>query len=131
MLEHLDIFTLPLAMLGTGYLVGCVRRRLRPQARPSTDLPPCDETDTPTQVLEEGIAVLMARLEPDLQRLNSFAPGFTGLVTETSLTVLVLEYILRDKGLIEPGEMEQALRLARTTVTAGARLGGTSTVGNA
>ena len=83
------------------------------------------------EVLERNMAELMHGLQPEFAEIHAFAPSFVGLMTETAVTVLVLEYVLRDKGLIAPGEIQDALRLARSMARAGGQLGSMTPAGRA
>ncbi|TMA46789.1 MAG: hypothetical protein E6J83_05775 [Deltaproteobacteria bacterium] len=66
-------------------------------------------TRTPAESLEEHLRVFMAQLGPDLDRLRRFAPRFVSLFTETALAVIVLEHVLRKKGMIAEHDLSDGL----------------------
>jgi len=100
MLTIVDTITLPLAALAAGSFIGLVRSRRRPAPPPPS---PAEEA------LELNLEAFMSALGPDLDRLRDFAPRFVELFAEIGLTVLALEYALRDKQVIGGEEIRAAL----------------------
>ncbi len=100
MLTTVDTISLPLAALAAGSLIGLIRNRRRPAPPPPS---PAEEA------LELNLDAFMAALGPDLDRLRGFAPRFVELFTEIGLTVLALEYALRDKQIVGGDEIRAAL----------------------
>ena len=101
MLTPVETVGLPLAALAAGSLVGIIRGRWRQPAPPPP--PPAEEA------LELNLDAFMLALGSDLDRLRTFAPRFAALFAEIGLTVLALEYALRDKQVIDCDEMRAAL----------------------
>ena len=96
----IDTISLPLAALAAGSFIGLMRGRRRPVPPPPT---PAEEA------LELNLEAFMSALGPDLDRLRDFAPRFVELFAEIGLTVLALEYALRDKRVIGGDEIRAAL----------------------
>jgi hypothetical protein len=84
-----------------------------------------------TELLEQSLSSFMSSLAPDLATLRELAPRFASLFTETALSVLVLEYILRAKGVIDDAEMESAINVAKEAVRRCGRRGGIVPAGSA
>jgi len=66
----------------------------------------------PEALLEENLESFLSHLETDIDRLREIAPGFAVAFTDLALTVLVLEYVLRERGVVQGGDLKDALRTA-------------------
>jgi hypothetical protein len=65
--------------------------------------------EDPLATLENQLALFIAGLDADLDALREVAPRFVSLFTETTLSVLTLEYALRRKGVLDDDELTQAI----------------------
>jgi hypothetical protein len=63
-------------------------------------------------VLEANLESFLSHLEVDLDPVRAMAPRFALAFTDIALTVLVLEYVLRDQGVVRGGDLQDALRTA-------------------
>jgi hypothetical protein len=130
-MNAVDLVSIPLALVGMGYLVELCRKRFASSAGRRHE-PRADTNDaTPADVLQANVSALMSALQTDLAQLQLVAPAFSSLMTETALSVLVIEYVLREKGLIEGPDMRDALHLARGMATADTHLGAVQVAGHA
>ena len=68
------------------------------------------------ELLEGNLESFLSHLETDIDHLREMAPGFAVAFTELALTVLVLEYVLRDRGLVQGKDLKDALRTALAIV---------------
>jgi hypothetical protein len=71
---------------------------------------------TAAQALEDNLTCFMSALDPHLTDPEHVPSSILNLFTETALSLFVLEYALRKKGLLEWEEVSQALRDAEETV---------------
>ena len=71
--------------------------------------------------LEEGLSGLMEALGPDLDRMRRVSPHLASILVQTSVSLLVLEYVLQAKGLVAREELMLAVAEAQGVVR---RLGG-------
>jgi hypothetical protein len=127
-----DILSIPLALVGIGYLVDLCVKRVTAGRRTHSPANRSDVSDTtPADVLRANVDALMTALDTDLAQLRLVAPAFSGLMTETAISLLVIEYVLREKGVIEGPDMQEALQLARTMATAHTSLGVAHVAGHA
>ena len=67
-------------------------------------------------LLEENLESFLSHLETDIGRLREMAPGFAVAFTDLALTVLVIEYVLRERGVVQGGDIKDALRTALAIV---------------
>jgi hypothetical protein len=78
---------------------------------------------TAHQYLEDGLEALLDAMDADLDGLRRVAPRLAAMLVQTSVSTLVLEYVLQSKQLVDPDELKLALTEAQAIVR---RLGGLS-----
>lgn len=72
--------------------------------------------NTSTEFLEKSLGALLEALDPDLDRLQRLSPALAKVLVETSVSVLVLEHVLRKKGLVDRDEVAVAVAEAQHLV---------------
>lgn len=68
------------------------------------------------EILEDNLVSFVAGLDLDFAKLHEIAPRFLALFTEAVLSMLVLEYAIRKKGLLDDQELSDALLDAQTAL---------------
>lgn len=123
MFATLHTVWLPLGTLAAGSLAGLIRGRRRRAVLPRPT--PAEEA------LQLNLDAFMSALGSDLERLQAFAPRFAALFAEIGLTVLALEYALRDKLVLDHDEVRAALSKTLELARGRGALASTSPEGNA
>jgi hypothetical protein len=89
-------------------------------------------------VLEDDLTSFMSSLDPELNRMSDLSgelrdmvAGMLGLFTQTALSIFVLEYAIREKGLVTSEEMRSALLAAQDVLQRIRARGGVLPAGNA
>ena len=66
--------------------------------------------------LEAGLTALLESLDTDLECLRETSPGVATVLVQTSVSVLVLEYLLHKKHILEREEMLEAVAEAQQAI---------------